>query len=358
MRTGKTVQELAKELTHIHENSHDFIAPLGKLTMEVMDNTPVMTMEGDVIKQFTPTAWANQQISTYTKIPKNYFDRIHSESADLITRMINHGLDEALKQDKNASRMVRTIGNDARALLSPRYRRLDCYDLLNEIFPLLLENHLKVESCEMTDRRLYIKAVSERLTDYVKVGDDVQYGLVISSSDVGCGSVRVEPLIYRLACLNGMISNTAMRKYHVGKLQAGDGNMEVLSDETKAMSDAAFWSACKDTVIHSLKEDVFKAEVDKLKEAAGIKIESVDLKQVVELTSKELNVTNEETKKSVLANLCNGADGAGLTKWGLANAFTASAKSEALTYDAATELERVGGKVIELDSKTWNKIAA
>jgi hypothetical protein len=56
--------------------------------------------------------------------------------------------------------------------------------MLSTVLPIFIENDLKIESCELTERRLFIKAVSDRLTTEVKKGDVVQYGLVVSSSDV------------------------------------------------------------------------------------------------------------------------------------------------------------------------------
>jgi hypothetical protein len=47
----------------------------------------------------------------------------------------------------------------------------------------------------------------------------VQAGVVISNSEVGQGTLSVQPLIYRLICRNGLIAaDRAMRKTHVGRM--------------------------------------------------------------------------------------------------------------------------------------------
>ncbi len=52
----------------------------------------------------------------------------------------------------------------------------------------------------------------------VEVGDVVIAGFVISNSEVGLGSLRVEPLVFRFVCKNGMIcKDYAQKRYHVGK---------------------------------------------------------------------------------------------------------------------------------------------
>ena len=55
--------------------------------------------------------------------------------------------------------------------------------------------------------------------------------------------------------------------------------------------------------------------------------------------------------------LATGNQGAGLTKWGLANAFTAVAGSDAVDFDQAIELERAGSAVVELAAGQWRHVA-
>jgi len=51
----------------------------------------------------------------------------------------------------------------------------------------------RIESCELTDTRMYIKVVNERIQTEVVPGDIVQAGILISNSEVGMGSVSVKP---------------------------------------------------------------------------------------------------------------------------------------------------------------------
>jgi hypothetical protein len=101
--------------------------------------------------------------------------------------------------------MLRTLDGSMRAFLSDRYRRLDNYDLASAVLPVLKEmgEGLKIVSTELTESKMYIKVINERLELEVKQGDVVQAGMVISNSEVGMGSLKVEPLIYRLICTNG-----------------------------------------------------------------------------------------------------------------------------------------------------------
>ena len=100
-----------------------------------------------------------------------------------------------------------------------------------------------IESCEVTPTRMYLKVVNKRMKAEVAVGDVVQAGFVISNSEVGLGSVRVEPLIFRLVCKNGLIcKDYSQKKYHVGKPinDSDDSAYELYSNETLAQDDKTF----------------------------------------------------------------------------------------------------------------------
>lgn len=380
MKVGKSIVELARELERIQEVKRDFVVPTEKLRAEVVvgSATPAhleanpqqrgvpdrvaLTFENGQKHSLGLNDWSASQLAGYTDIPKAYFDRIRSENPQLIADSINHGLRQQVAAGRRAGkpegRMLRTLDGTVRGLLSPRYRILDGHDMLEAVFPTMQENKLEIVSSEITDRRLYIKALSPSLKSEVKKGDVVQYGLTISTSDVGAGSVRVEPMIYRLVCLNGMITSTAIRKFHVGKNLAEEEIQELLSDRTKALSDEAFWAQVRDVVIGSLRKENFETQVDRLRVAANEEIKNFDFPRVVELTMRATGIAGEGKKNSIIAALASGNEGAGLTRWGLVNSFTRAAQAEDLSYEESIEMERAGGAILNLSPGMWRDISS
>lgn len=356
MKQGKTLQQLATALEDIRANSKDLLVPTSKLEMSTRGE---LTVRNGDHTFFKPTDYAHSQIAAYSGIPKAYYDKIRSETPELLSRNVNHGIDLATENNKKRpeTRLVRTHKGNVRAFLSSSYRRLDSYDMAQTVLPILVEKEMQVVSSELTDTRMYIKALSPRITSEITKGDMVQYGLVISNSDVGAGSVRVEPLIYRLVCQNGMISNTSVKKFHIGKNMATDDVQHLLSEETMNLTDKAFWAQIHDIVLASMNPDRFEFEVERLREAAGQKIKNFDIPEVVELSMKALNLTGEGVKNNIVSYLANGADGAGLTKWGLVNGFTYAAQQDNVNYDQSIELERAGSKILDLSSHQWKRIA-
>ncbi len=358
MKQGRSIVDLSQELERIQESARDFIVPVQD--MSVTEDLKIHVANTDT---FDPTTWAHSQMSSYTNIPKGYYDRIKDQNPSLLSMNINHGFQQAInttlakRNGKHETRMIRTIDGNARAFLSDRYRRLDSYDLLETVFPILRDNRFKVISSELTEKRLYLKAVTDRIEGEVKKGHVVQYGLSISTSDVGCGSVKIEPLLYELICLNGQIMEQAFRKFHIGKSQAGDSIEELLTDETKDVSDKAFWMQVRDIIQGTMTDEIFQQNLNKLRLASEQPIKNFDLPKVVELTMKEVGINGDKTKENIVGYLANGADGRGLNKWALANAFTFAAQAVDVDYEDATDLERAGGKIIEMPRNKWEALA-
>lgn len=361
MKKGMNLVEMAQELSRIAETKKDYIVPVEKMKAVVKDDKLAIEFENGKIDQYPVNDWSGSQLATFSDIPKSYFDRISRENPELMAKNVNHALEQIVSKAKaerrTESRLIRTLDGNVRGLMSSRYRILDSHDMLEAIYPTFIEKGLKIESSAVTDKRLFIKAVSPQLKSEIKQGDVVQYGITISTSDVGAGSVRVEPLIYRLVCKNGLIMPSAIRKMHIGKNQTESDVYELLSDNTKHLTDSAFWAQVRDVVLASLKPENFETQVDRLRVAAGEEIKNFDLPRVVELTMKATGLTGDGKKNSILAALASGNEGAGLTKWGLINSFTRAAQDDAFNYEESIEMERAAGQILELAPNQWKTIS-
>ena len=350
MKTGKTLTELATELDRQQKSKRDFIADSRKLFMNPTDGNLEIDFglganEPSIRESFPLRHIAHRQLATHTGIPAKYYDRMPT---DLKAMNVNHWL-----MNEPSQRMVRVMDNEVRAFMSDRYRTLDNFDLASAILPTLREvPEMEIVSCELTESRTYIKALFPKIEGEVGVGDPVQSGVVISNSEVGQGSLRVEPLVYRLICLNGMISAWSQKKYHIGKVQGEeDLAAEIYRDETKEADDKAFWMKVQDTVRASVDQSSFDKIVAEMRRTKDMKFES-DPVAVVERAANKF-AFNETEQGGVLAHLITGGD---LSAYGLLNAITRTSQ-DVDSYDRATELERIGGQIIELNQTQWQELA-
>jgi hypothetical protein len=352
MKQGKTIQELAAELDRQNGSKRDYVAPSGKMKFSAIsvDNKPHTYLMLDKLGEYENTELADDQISARLEIPKKYYDKMRNEAPNLLASNVNTWL-----QRGDEKYMVRTLDNKVRALLSSRYRPLDNYDLAQAVLPELTKMKVEIVSSEITEKHLYFKATTARMTAEVQKGDVVQAGIVISNSEVGCGSVKIEPMIYRLICLNGMISNdNSLRKYHVGRRGDIDELSEYFKDETRKTDDKAFWMKVRDIVQSALSADIFTNGVEKMRKAIGNKIEAkpADTIKVIENVDKVYGLQNGESL-DILSWLMKGGD---LNQFGLVNAITRTSQ-DVKDYERATELERMGGAILELQGRSWESLA-
>lgn len=356
MKTGMSLEEMAKELDRQMKVKRDFVAPTSDLKAEIEvppqihDEKPQTHLRLQVNGKgsFDVNENAHQQIAQRLQIPQKYYDRMRQEAPYLLATNINEWF--GIKPEK---RMVRTLDGKARAFLSNRYRPLDNYDLSQVAFETLSHvEGLQLVSQNLTEDYLYIKAVTERLTFEVKKGDIVQAGIVITNSEVGRGSIKIEPLIYRLICTNGMISNdSSMRKYHVGREHDVELAEELYQDETKRLDDKAFWFKVRDVIAGSFKRDIFEKIAARLIDSTRDSITGDPVK-VVEVVQERFMLRDDE-RSGILQHLIKGGD---LTRYGLLNAITRESQ-DITDYDRATSLERFGGEVLELPKSDWHEIA-
>jgi hypothetical protein len=176
----------------------------------------------------------------------------------------------------------------------------------------------------------------------------------IGNSEIGYGNLSVERGWLDNGCTNlawGFKAGS-LKKRHVGaRIDLGDDLYRVLTDETRNATDRAVWLQFRDTVKAAVTAEGFDDLVDTLTGAAQERIEADPVK-VVEVTAKRFGFS-DDLRSSVLKHLIQGGD---LTKFGLANAVTSAANDEA-DYDRASELETLGGKIIELPKARWNALS-
>lgn len=364
-KQGLSLSELAAELERTSAQRVDYIAPQGKVEARAVEGDIVLDGLNGSAKPLT--GHAHGQLATALSIPKAYYDRMRAEQPELLAKNVNTWL--AAEPDEK--RMVRTLDGRVRAVLSPKYRPLDNFELAGAILPQLVGMRTQVVSSALTESRMYLKVIlpdlSSPLPDGMLWGSGhnsvAEYGqnragllvaaLTISNSEVGAGSLRIEPSVFTTWCTNlAVMAQASMRKYHVGRAFEADADLSVFRDETRAADDKAFFLKVRDVVSDAFRPESFQAAIAQIKDAGQRKIEG-ELAKVVESTVKTLALP-VSTQGSILDYLAKGGD---FSAWGLSSAITATANN-AESYELASELERAGGKVLALPERQWATIAA
>ncbi len=244
-----------------------------------------------------------------------------------------------------------------RAFLSDRYRTIDNLDVINTVTPVMFEAGItEIKSTQITDQRLYVQAVSTHIEGEIKVGDTVQAGLILSNSEVGAGSVKLEGVLYRLLCLNMMVRPEKVRKYHVGRKAELEPD-HLYTDSTRLAIDKTFLMKLRDVARAMLDRERFGSYIEKLRSAAEEQIDKERAKsvsEIVEVSAKKWGLNEGEGMKLLEGLIEEGTRG-NYSKYGLANAVTQIANDHK-DYDRAVELERLGGEIIEMGRKEFESV--
>src|SRR5262249_40801949 len=117
-------------------------------------------------------------------IPVRYFRRLPDEMKIVVA---NYDLERL----KGTSFLVRGKGNWIRAFLSAEYVAYNNCEIAQNAESLLRNGALDVKSFVLEETHMFLKIISE---DIVDRGAGLKAGIMIGNSEVGMGSVSVEPL--------------------------------------------------------------------------------------------------------------------------------------------------------------------
>jgi hypothetical protein len=350
MRHGRTLMSLAQELQRQLDSKKDLVVPSALVRHQTDEDggTVMQVREAAGPVDYGVTSLARRQLADKLGIPHAYFERMRTGQPALLDLNVNAWLDA-----EDEHRLLRTLDGRVRAVLSDRYRRLDNYDLAEHVLPILQAlPDVVFESVELTETRMYLKCVTPQLQTEMAPGDLVQAGVAITNSEVGQGTLSVQPLLFRLVCRNGLIvPDRGLRKTHVGRaLGRDDEAVLVFQDDTLQADDQAFFLKARDVVRAALSELSFHQAADKLRKTMGIRLTG-DPVEAVQMLAQRCAL-NDQERSGVLRHLVAGGD---LSGYGLVNAVTHYSQ-EVEDYDRATDFEVLGGRMLEWSAPDWKAV--
>ena len=347
-RNYENLQDLAKELDRQKESRYDVVVPSSQLHISTDNDGIFMTVpqpneEGEIFdyNKHKLTDHAHRQVASKTDIPWRYYEKMrNSKHFDLLSENINTWL------PSKDLRLVRVLDNEVRALLSDRYRCIDNHDVyfetLNELNKIKNERsvNLDINKLTLTEQHMYIKATSPDLTGEIfRSNDDVELvhgGIIISNSEVGAGTFKVEPFMNVLVCQNGLIREQALKRRHIGKKH--DIGYINWSKNTVQLEDEILWSKLRDMIQQTFNQTVFQKWIDEINDVAQVEIPKPTL--AVDNIVKHFNMPDSR-REALLNQFVKETP----NQWGISMAVTRCAQEEK-NYEAQIEMEKIGAKLL------------
>jgi hypothetical protein len=336
-----SLTELAQEIERQEGSKSDLLVP-DKL-LKLSDNKIIVPDNGE----FTPTDHFHGQLAAKLQIPKPYYDRI-GEIPGLRDYNVN-----ALLANSEEKRLVRTLDGRARAYLSDSFKPVDNVLLLSAFLPVLSDygNDVTVKCNALTDQRLYLQVVFNRIEGEVTKGDVVKLAVTLVNSEIGLSYAEILSSVWRLVCENGLVSESVFKKRHAGR-RVGDleDDYNIFRSDTIKAELESYRLRIRDLLANAVTEQAFTSQIEKLRRAADDKIEASKVSQVIENVTRRYGIPQAHNE-AILGNVIEEGN---ISRYGIVNGITALAKS--LEPDQAFEAEQTGGKIIELSPREWEII--
>ena len=390
MKAGMNLNDLLIEVQRQSTTKRDFVAStkeaLRMVPMEGFDRGVALILHkegGADLERFSITDNCFRQIAGRLNIPWTYFDRLLNDHRDLVMHQVN-----ALFEREPEVRLMRTLDGKARAFLSNRFRPLDNVEVLEQVLPPIVKGDIKSRliSSNVGENNMHLKVLftDDRLAQDIGATphgkdaahgwggsvdanhnriagletthgrDVIRPGAIISNSETGHGSMKIEGFFWRAFCDNGCVwGRDEMFSYsrnHVGgKLESGELEF---SDVTRRKQSEVIVAELSDVLTMLSSEAYAQKTGDKLRALKNGTL-IVDPFKAIDVLAKEVQLRDTE-KKFALESLIRDGD---YSQWGMLNAVTEVANREEVSYERACELEDIGGKILSMELKNWNRVA-
>jgi hypothetical protein len=346
MKKGQEVKQMLNTINDDVQFKEDVIVDIKntvvKETMSVFPELQYSSKDSDVgfLNDNSLT-----QLCYKLDIGRTYINKCLPISQNLVV----HNLSFWLKEIKSRNVMIRTQkwrdedNKTVRAILSDRYKRIDNDIVANASLARIMDMGAELKYCNYDGDSLNITAVLPKIEGEIAKGDIVQAGITVTNNEVGNGSLKVLPFIYRLVCTNGMVAPEYIGQFyakHVGKKlididndYQGDTSVEKMFDEIKIMNNPQIF-------------DTLFAEMKKAKEKQTSSFEIVRL-------AKQHNLSDSE-RASIFERLGKVyGDNFSVDNYSLANAITNLANDENKSDQRARFLQELGGQIIFYQKPTY-----
>lgn len=333
-QSGEALNTLVNMLQDQAARIKDVYADSNALAVDGVNGSVLRTIKGE---EFELSDKAHRDLAGRCNIPMNGYRWLgEAGHSDLRAQLVNREL------PKTAGRvLIRGYDNKARALMSNSYKVIEQFEVLASIVPVIRERDLKLLSANLTESDMHLIVTDDKGL-MVKVGDEVKNCYKISNNQIGQGKLVIEHFAYRLACLNGAITQPGkdawLEQRHVGR------NSEYLTASEKAI----FMREFREKFTHAIDSDTLEKYVEKLQIAhtAEVKAETNVLFDSLRLMLDKDNKVLTDRERVLIAEeyiVEKGRSGANF--FSVVQGITAAA-NRLEDYDRGIELQELGTTVL------------
>ena len=284
---------------------------------------------------------ALSQFADKAGIGMTYLRHLQEQKSPWAQSLLAHTLKEHAHEVLPSERfLVRSHAGQARAMLSDRFRRIDCRPGLDALLGESQKVGALVSDAVVTDVRASVRVLIPRVLE-VSPGEFIVLGLAWANSDYGKGAQSLALFALRVWCLNGATLEQEMRQVHLGG-RLTDWEIRY-SERTIAADSRATTLAMRDTARALLSPAHMERTTDMIRTAAS---QAIDVKGKTADLRKRLGKTLADRIAETYTSADVEALPPGNTAWRLSNAISWVAKQDDVDAETRLDLEKEAGAAL------------
>jgi len=327
----------------------DFVAPLGErgkvsfgLSQEYGQGVRIRI--GGSGEGFRLHPHASEQAGGKLGIPGAYIRNLVEGQQPWQRELAARTLDDHARNATRQRILVRTIGDEARGILSDHYRRLNTSSIYGAFITKVKQAGGMVLDAFADDLRSWIEAIIPQILEVPTAMNSTVYmtfGARISSSDFGNGALEVRAFFLESWCLNAHVRENVLRQVHLGSRLPDE--ME-LSRKTYELDTRTMASAVHDITGQLFLPDGIKKGAETVQKAGNTPIDIIEEVKRLPKVGVLKGEVDEVVKVFTNGRPSDGVAG-GNSLWKLSQAVSAVAR--VAQPRRKRELEEISGSLLE-----------
>lgn len=293
--------------------------------------------------QFNLHPNAVSQVAERMGIPTKYLRQLATGST-WEQQLAAYVLNEHSGWTQRSRVLVRSVGQEVRAILSDSYRRLNSVEIITAFVEEAAKQGAVIADAFMSDTKVWAETILPQpfTVPTAKNGDVIIFaGARFSTSDYGDGAVDMRTFLLNGACTNGMVRESIMKQVHLGSKLPDN---LALSEETYALDTRTTVSAVRDLTAGLYSKDTIMRKAMEIQGASEIEVDfDHELRSLVK-KGDLLKQEKAEVEKVLMRNDPNDGVQGGATLWKLTQAITAHARD--LDPQRSRELHEISGALL------------
>ncbi len=178
------------------DDQHKWDRQVAAKELRVAETGALQVLNGPgEVPAFSLSDIATLQMCQRLEIPAKYFRRLPNEMKAMVANY-------DLTRQNGKAFLLRGKSDWIRAFLSSEYVAYNNAEIAETVESLLGKGAVSIKSFVLEEAHMYLKIISEEIWD---VESGLKAGIMIGNSEVGMGSVSVEPFVFRKPCTNDLI---------------------------------------------------------------------------------------------------------------------------------------------------------